>query len=150
MIPVLLVDLEDAPSPTYGLALRPAPVTSWPNRDRPGPTSPKASGAQSGPSIPALGDTAPTAPAAHREPNAVRAARAAVSGTAVASVPLPEKPVRTLEMARRRPDNRDRDARTDALLERTIAAFANRLALAAHQNVQGIGSGESGGPGPRR
>ena len=39
-----------------------------------------------------------------------------------------------------------RDARTDALLERTIAAFANELALAARiKGVQGIGSGEAEG-----
>ncbi|HNB06336.1 MAG: TIR domain-containing protein [Thauera sp.] len=150
VIPVLLraVDLEDAPfAHLQGLPTDLRPVTSWPNRDE--AWTDVAKGIRR--AVEAIrqrwASAPPPAPPPAAPPETPSVPRASGFGTAVASVPLPEEPVRTLEMARPAPRMAaTRDARTDALLERTIAAFANELALAARiKGVQGIGSGEAEG-----
>ncbi len=121
VIPVLLraVDIEDAPfAHLQGLPTDLRPVTSWPNRDE------------------AWTDVA----------KGIRRAVEAIRQR-WASAPLPEEAMHSPEMAR--PALKmaaAEDARTDALLQRAIGAFADELAFAARiKGVEGIASGEAEG-----
>ena len=147
VIPVLLraVDIEDAPfAHLQGLPTDLRPVTSWPNRDE--AWTDVAKGIRR--AVEAIRQRwASTPPPPPPPPPAPSAPRSSGLGTAVASAPRPEEAMHSLEMAR--PVLKmatAEDARTDALLQRTIGAFADELALAARiKGVEGIASGEAAG-----
>ncbi|MFB1030078.1 MAG: TIR domain-containing protein [Thauera sp.] len=147
VIPVLLraVDIEDAPfAHLQGLPTDLRPVTSWPNRDE--AWTDVAKGIRR--AVEAIRQRwASAPPPAPPPPSAPSAPRSSDLGTAVASAPLPEEAMHSPEMAR--PALKmaaAEDARTDALLQRAIGAFADELAFAARiKGVEGIASGEAEG-----